>query len=209
MQQQKSKTQYSMPGGAVPELFSEPQEAGLAGLCSPPSMGAWGAGSEAGATLPGLPGGGPALPSLLFKRVFPSGFPRTLKCQTKAPNLDPVGTQALNFHLAAGAGGTVPAALRDGIVDGLVHLLVVVVLVARVLPHVGLQGRGVAAHVPAQGAPAAGRSQEPHYTPHSDSATSLQPCSRMSLPPRDIMTSEAKMCWNGSPRNNEVQYFML
>lgn len=52
--------------------------------------------------------------------------------------------------------GSVPAALGDGVVDGLVHLLIVVVAVTGMFPHVRLQGRRVAAHVPAQRAPAAG-----------------------------------------------------
>lgn len=57
---------------------------------------------------------------------------------------------------SAGRAGSVPAALGDGVVDGLVHLLVVVVAVTGVLPHVRLQGRRVAAHVATQRAPAAG-----------------------------------------------------
>lgn len=40
--------------------------------------------------------------------------------------------QTLPLH----GGGGIPAALRDGVIDSLVHLLVVVVLVTRVLPHV-------------------------------------------------------------------------
>lgn len=32
-----------------------------------------------------------------------------------------------------------PAALRDGLVNGFVHLLVVVVLVSSMLPHVGFE----------------------------------------------------------------------
>lgn len=46
-----------------------------------------------------------------------------------------------------------PAALGDGLVNGLVDLLVVVVLVSGVLPHVGFERRGVTAHVSTQGAP--------------------------------------------------------
>lgn len=46
-----------------------------------------------------------------------------------------------------------PAALRDGLVDGFVHLFVVVVLITSVFPHVGLEGRRMTAHVSAEGAP--------------------------------------------------------
>lgn len=46
-----------------------------------------------------------------------------------------------------------PAALVDGLVDGFVYLLVVVVLVSSVFPHVGFERRRMAAHVATQGAP--------------------------------------------------------
>lgn len=46
-----------------------------------------------------------------------------------------------------------PAALRDGLVDGFVHLFVVIVLIPSMFPHVGLEGRRMAAHVTAEGAP--------------------------------------------------------
>lgn len=46
-----------------------------------------------------------------------------------------------------------PAALRDGLVNGFVNLLVVVVLVPGVLPHVGFEGWRMTAHVAAERAP--------------------------------------------------------
>lgn len=46
-----------------------------------------------------------------------------------------------------------PAALGDGLINGFVNLLIVVVLVSGVFPHVGLQRRGMTAHIAAQGAP--------------------------------------------------------
>lgn len=51
------------------------------------------------------------------------------------------------------ARGHSPAALRDGLVDGFVHLFVVVVLIPSVFPHVGLEGRRMTTHVSAEGAP--------------------------------------------------------
>lgn len=46
-----------------------------------------------------------------------------------------------------------PAALRDGLINGFVNLLVVVVLVSGVLPHVGFERRRVTAHIAAERAP--------------------------------------------------------
>jgi len=46
-----------------------------------------------------------------------------------------------------------PAALGDGLINGFVDLLVVVVLVSGVLPHVGFEGRRMTAHVATERAP--------------------------------------------------------
>ena len=46
-----------------------------------------------------------------------------------------------------------PATLGDGFIDGLVHLLVVVVLIAGMLPHMRLQGRRVATDIATKGTP--------------------------------------------------------
>lgn len=46
-----------------------------------------------------------------------------------------------------------PAALGDGLVNGFVNLLVVVVLVSGMLPHVRFERRRMTAHIAAERAP--------------------------------------------------------
>jgi hypothetical protein len=89
MQQQKSKTQYSIPGGARLEAFSKLDEVLLVGLSftfsvgSMTSPGAWEVSSEDTTMCSELPPTGPALSSLLLNRVFPADFPRTLQNKRK------------------------------------------------------------------------------------------------------------------------------
>lgn len=83
MQQQKSNTQYSVPGVAKLQLLPEMSELLPVGfsfsssLASIPSPGSWEVSSEEDTKFSGLPVVGPVLSSLLVKSGFPRDFPRT------------------------------------------------------------------------------------------------------------------------------------
>lgn len=95
MQQQKSKTQYSIPGGTKLEFFSKLYEVLLVGLSfsfswgSKTSLGAWEISSEDDTKFSELPVTWSALSSLLFNSFFPGDFPRTLKNKTKTKHTKP------------------------------------------------------------------------------------------------------------------------
>lgn len=84
MQQQKSNTQYSVPGAARLQLLPETSELQPVGfsfsssLASITSPGSWEVSSEDDTKFSGLPVVGPVLSSLLVKSGFPRDFPRTL-----------------------------------------------------------------------------------------------------------------------------------
>lgn len=87
IQQQKSSTQYSVPGVARLQLLPETSEllpvgfsfsSSLASITSP---GSWEGSSEDDTKFSGLPVVGPVLSSLLVKSGFPRDFPRTLKTE--------------------------------------------------------------------------------------------------------------------------------
>lgn len=84
MQQQKSSTQYSVPGAARLQLLPETSELLPVGvsfsssLASTTSPGSWEVSSEDDTKFSGLSVVGPVFSSLLVKSGFPWDFPRTL-----------------------------------------------------------------------------------------------------------------------------------
>lgn len=89
IQQQKSKTQYSVPWGAGLEFFSKLYEVLLVGLNFSFSLGpltspgVWEISSEDDTKFSEHPVTGSALSSLLCSGVFSEDLPRTLKKQNK------------------------------------------------------------------------------------------------------------------------------
>lgn len=93
MQQQKSSTQYSVPGAAKLQLLPEMSEllpVGLSfssSLASRTSLGSWEVSSEDDTKSSGLPVVGSALSPLLVKNVFPGDLPRFTLIKTEHSKL--------------------------------------------------------------------------------------------------------------------------